>query len=99
VLVWTLVESDDDVHYRAVLEGYLVFLRLKPADFSRRKRKRSRGSGDWFVHFLMPDEEREKAFLAGEGFTVGASLERAQVLALEKAVALRGALERKAARR
>ncbi len=96
--MWTLVESDDDVHYRAILEGYLVFLRLEPSDFSRRKQKKKRGSGDWFVHFLIPSEEREKAFLAGEGFSSGVLLERAQAIAFEKALELRGALERKAKR-
>ena len=94
---WHEFEADDAVQYRAVLEGYLVFLRLEPdvEPRARRKQKRSSSGGDWFVHFVIPDDEREKAYLAGEGFSSGASLERAQQIAALKAKELRGKLERK----
>jgi hypothetical protein len=70
-----------DNHYRAVLEGYLVF--LQPAAPSKKNR------GDWQIHFLIPEEERQKAYLAGEGFSYGTGLANAQKLALEKARELR----------
>ncbi len=94
---WHEFEVADVVQYRAVLEGYLVFLRQQPdvEPRARRKQKRHAGSGGWFVHFVIPDDEREKAYLAGEGFTSGASLERAQEVAALKARELRGKLERK----
>jgi hypothetical protein len=93
--MWTELETEHDLSYRAILEDYLVFLRREPSDLSRRKQKKQRSTGDWYIHFLIPDEERNKAYLAGEGFSHGTSLERAQVLALEKARELRGALGRK----
>ena len=93
---WHEFEADDAVQYRAVLDGYLVFLRREAADpRARRKQKRSSSGGEWFVHFVIPDDEREKAYLAGEGFTSGASLERAQEIAAQKAKELRGKLERR----
>ncbi len=93
---WHEFEVDDAVQYRAVLEGYLVFLRYEPPDpRARRKQKRAVIGGEWFVHFVIPDDEREKAYLAGEGFTSGASLNRAQEIAELKAKELRGKLERK----
>lgn len=94
---WHEFEADDAVQYRAVLEGYLVFLRHQPDLEPRVRRKPKRGvsSGEWFVHFVIPEDEREKAYLAGEGFTNGASLERAQAIAVLKAKELRGTLERK----
>ncbi len=76
-----------------------MFLRLEPTDVSRRKQKKQRSIGNWYVHFLIPDDERSKAYLAGEGFSFGTSLERAQALALEKARELRGALEKKQKRK
>ena len=97
--MWTLVETEFDTHSRAIIDGYLVFLRLEPSDTSRRKQKRNRSTGDWYIHFLIPEEERQKAYLSGEGFSSGTSLERAQELALEKAGELRGALLRKQGRR
>jgi hypothetical protein len=70
-----------DNQYRAVLEGYLVF--LQPATPNKKNR------GDWQIHFLIPEEERQKAYLSGEGFSYGTSLANAQKLALEKARELR----------
>lgn len=94
---WQQFEADEAVQYRAVLEGYLVFLRREQADpRARRKQKRSPSNGgEWFVHFVIPDDEREKAYLAGEGFTSGASFERAQEIAGLKAREMRDKLERK----
>jgi hypothetical protein len=94
---WQEFEADDAVQYRAVLEGYLVFLRHQPnlEPRARRKQKRSSSGGEWFVHFVIPDDERERAYLAGEGFTSGATLGRAQEIATLKARELRGKLERK----
>ncbi len=97
--MWTEIETDDELSYRAILEDYIVFLRLEPSDLSRRKQKKQRSTGNWYIHFLIPDDERQKAYLAGEGFGHGTSLERAQVLALEKAGELRGALEKKQKRK
>ncbi len=96
---WSELELDNQLQYRAILEGYLVFLRQEPQETSQRKQKRKATSGDWYIHFLIPDEERQKAYLAGEGFSTGTSLEQAQMLAFEKAKALRGALEKKQSRR
>jgi hypothetical protein len=96
--VWHEFELEGDVQLRAILEGYLVFLRREQAFSSGRKGQRGRASGEWFVHFLIPDEERERAYLAGEGFTNGVTLERAQEIAMEKALELRGNLDRGAAR-
>jgi hypothetical protein len=93
---WHEFEVDDAVQYRAILEGYLVFLRfLPPEPRARRKQKRGTRGGGWFVHFVIPDDERDKAYLAGEGFSTGTDLERAQDIAVLKARELRGKLERK----
>jgi hypothetical protein len=97
--VWTEIETDAELSYRAILEDYIVFLRLEPSDTSRRKQKKQRSKGDWYIHFLIPDDERAKAYLAGEGFSFGTSLDKAQVLALEKAQEMRGALEKKQKRK
>jgi hypothetical protein len=105
--MWTEIETDHDLSYRAILEDYIVFLRLEPSDLSRRKQKKSRSAGDqsrstganWYIHFLIPDDERSQAYLAGEGFSSGTSLARAQNLALEKAQELRGALSRQQQRK
>jgi hypothetical protein len=91
---WSEFNIDDDLQYRAVLEGYLVFLRRDaPTASGGRKAKRQRGSranaGAWFIHILMPEEERRKAYLSGEGFSTPVTLERAQVLAWQKARELR----------
>ena len=79
--------------HRAILEGYLVFLRDTP--FKPAKRAPS----GWFVHILMPEDERQKAFLAGPGFDRGVGLEEAKRIAEEVAKAGRGKLERQAQRR
>ena len=94
---WQEFEVDETVQYRAVLEGYLVFVRREPDldPRARRKQKRSMIGGEWFVHFVIPDDEREKAYLAGEGFTSGASFERAREIAALKAKEMRHKLERK----
>lgn len=93
---WQEFEADEAVQFRAVLNGYLVFLRReRPDPRSRRKQKRGSSNGDWFVHFVIPDEEREKAYLAGEGFTSGSSLEKAREIATLKAKEMREKLERK----
>lgn len=97
---WTLFGADDEPQYRAVLEGYLVFLRQDaPTASSGRKAKRQRGSqansGPWFIHILLPDEERRNAYLSGEGFSTGVTFERAQELAFAKVRELRGKLEKR----
>jgi hypothetical protein len=100
-LVWQIEELEGETRYRAVLEGYLVFLQREPfieRNASKRKQKRSKATGAWFVHFLIPDEERERAYLAGEGFTSGTTLETAQRLAVSKARELRATLERRQTR-
>jgi hypothetical protein len=74
-------QTTPDHQFRAVLEGYLVF--LLPAATHKKNR------GDWQIHFVLPEEERQKAYLAGEGFSYGTSLEKAQALALERARELR----------
>jgi hypothetical protein len=96
--MWQDYELEGETQLRAVLEGYLVFLRREPQQdrlSGKRKQKRGRGTGEWYVHFLIPEEERQRAYLAGEGFTTGASLEGAQRIAAQKALELRGNLERK----
>lgn len=97
--MWTEIETDYELSYRAILEDYLVFLRLEPSGLSRRKQKKQRSTGDWYIHFLIPDEERSKAYLAGEGFSFGTSLDKAQILAVEKARELRGAFIRQQQRK
>jgi hypothetical protein len=97
---WAVFDADGEPQYRAVLEGYLVFLRQDaPTASSGRKAKRQRGStanaGVWFIHILMPDDERRKAYLAGEGFSTSVTLARAQDLALKKVRELREKLEKR----
>ncbi len=105
LVVWTEIENDDGLSYRAILEDYLVFLRLELSKEHRKSKKsrsigkNSRSTGDWYIHFLIPDEERNKVYLAGEGFSHGTSLERAQTLALEKALELRAAFSRQQKRK
>lgn len=74
-------QETPDNQYRAILEGYLVF--LKPAEPNKKNR------GAWQIFFLIPEEERQKSYLSGEGFSFGTSLETAQSLALLKAKELR----------
>ncbi len=98
---WTLFTADDEPQYRAVLEGYLVFLRqdAPTASSSGRKAKRQRGSkanaGAWFIHILLPDDERRIAYLSGEGFSTGVTFERARELAFQKVHELRKKLEKR----
>ena len=94
---WQLFEDEDGFEYhRAILENYIVFLRSEPPSG---KKQKSRGAGGWFVHILMPEEERQKAFLAGPGFDRGAPLEEAKRIAENIARDGRGKLERLANRR
>lgn len=93
-MTWQVFTDEDGLEgYRAILEGYLVFLRETP--FKPGKRP----SSGWFVHILMPEDERQKAFLAGPGFDRGVELEEAKRIAEEVAKAGRGKLERLAQRR
>jgi hypothetical protein len=97
---WQLFEDEDGFEYhRAILENYIVFLRsTAPAHSKAAKRqsskKQSRDVSGWFVHILMPEEERQKAFLAGPGFDRGATLEEAKRIAQNVARDGRGKLER-----
>jgi hypothetical protein len=97
---WQAFEDEDGFEYhRAILENYIVFLRsTAPAHSKAAKRqfskKQSRDISGWFVHILMPEEERQKAFLAGPGFDRGANLEEAKRIAENVAKDGRGKLER-----
>jgi ferric-dicitrate binding protein FerR (iron transport regulator) len=80
--VWQAFEDEDaQTAYRAVCHGYLVFL--------------TSHGGLWFVNILMPEEEREKTYMAGPGFKKGVALEEAQRIALELTRQARVKLERK----
>ena len=99
---WQAFEDEDGLEYhRAILENYIVFLRQESAlgQKQKGKKQKSRGAGGWFVHILMPEEERQKAFLAGPGFDRGANLEEAKRIAESIARDGRGKLERLAKRR
>ena len=99
---WQVFEDEDGFEYhRAILENYIVFLRSEPplSQKQKSKKQKSRGAGGWFVHILMPEEERQKAFLAGPGFDRGAPLEEAKRIAENIARHGRGKLERLAQRR
>jgi hypothetical protein len=93
-LNWTALEVDGELQYRATLEGYLVYLRCVDPEARGRKSK-SRDAGGWTVTFLIPPDERQRAYLAGEGFSAPTTLERAQEIAERKANELRAKLERK----
>jgi hypothetical protein len=81
-LVWqTFEDTDGQTAYRAVCNGYLVFL--------------TNHGGLWFVNVLMPEDEREKTYMAGPGFKKGVRLEEAQHIALELTGQARAKLERK----
>ena len=98
---WQAFEDEDGSDYhRAILENYIVFLRSEPPPGKKQKGKKqkSRGAGGWFVHILMPEEERQKAFLAGPGFDRGAELAEAKRIAENIARDGRGKLERLAKR-
>lgn len=80
--MWQAFENDDgQPAYRAVCNGYLVFL--------------TNLGGLWFVNVLMPEGEREKTYMAGPGFKKGVALEEAQRIALELTRQARVKLERK----
>jgi hypothetical protein len=91
--------SDDDGRegFRAILDGYLVFVREVP--FEHVQHRRVRAVSGWYVHILMPEDERRKAFLAGPGFDRPVPLEQAFEIAERVAKAGRGKLERLAKRR
>jgi hypothetical protein len=97
---WQLFEDEDGFEYhRAILENYIVFLRSEPPAHSKAakrqsSKKLSRDVSGWFVHILMPEDERQKAFLAGPGFDRGAPLEEAKRIAEKVARDGRGKLER-----
>jgi hypothetical protein len=98
---WQQLEDDDALEYhRAILEGYLVFLRQFPLEDSyaarKQQKKKHHDAGDWFIHILMPPEERQKHYLAGPGFQYGTSLALAKTIALEVVRRGRGLLERAA---
>lgn len=96
---WQQLEDDDLLEYhRAILEGYLVFLRQESLEDSyatrKQQKKKHKDAGDWFIHILMPPEERQKHYLAGPGFQYGTNLEMAKTIALEVVRRGRGLLER-----
>jgi hypothetical protein len=97
---WQLFEDEDGLEYhRAILENYIVFLRSEPPAHSKAakrqsNKKQSRDIQGWFVHILMPEDERQKAFLAGPGFDRGVHLEEAKRIAENVARDGRGKLER-----
>ena len=91
-------DADGSEGYRAVVDGYLVFLREAPPE-GQRGRKGARVAGGWLVHVLMPEDERRKAFLAGPGFDRPVPLEEAKRVAEGAALEGRGKLERQAKRR
>lgn len=83
--VWQAFEADDgQLAYRAICEGYLVFLTQR--------------GGLWFVKVLMPEDEREKTHMAGPGFKRGVPLEEARQIAFELTRRARSRLERKASK-
>jgi hypothetical protein len=92
---WQLFEDEAGFEYhRAILENYIVFLRSEPPAHSKAAKRKARDIQGWFVHILMPEEERQKAFLAGPGFDRGATLEEAKRIAENVARDGRGKLER-----
>jgi hypothetical protein len=97
---WQAFEDEDGFEYhRAILENYIVFLRSEPPAYSKAakrqsSKKQNRDVEGWFVHILMPEDERQKAFLAGPGFDRGVRLEEAKRIAENVARDGRGKLER-----
>lgn len=96
---WQQLEDQDNLEYhRAILEGYLVFLRQEPVEDSyaarKQQKKKHKDAGAWFIHILMPPEERQKHYLAGPGFQYGTDLQTAKTIALELVRRGRGQLER-----
>ena len=97
---WQQLEDDGLEYHRAILEGYLVFLRTEPLEDSyatrKQQKKKHHDAGNWFIHILMPPEERQKHYLAGPGFQYGTTLTLAKTIALEVVRRGRGLLERDA---
>ena len=97
---WQLFEDEDGFEYhRAILENYIVFLRSEQPAHSKAAKRPSRKNPSrdiqgWFVHILMPEDERQKAFLAGPSFDRGTTLEEAKRIAENVARDGRGRLER-----
>lgn len=96
---WQQLEDEDNLEYhRAILEGYLVFLRTEPTEDSyaarKQQKKKHKDGGIWFIHILMPPDERAKHYLAGPGFGYGTDLQTAKTIALELVRRGRGLLER-----
>ena len=96
---WQQLEDENALEYhRAILEEYLVFLRQEPLEDSyaarKQQKKKHHDAGDWFIHILMPPDERQKHYLAGPGFQYGTNLEMAKMIALEVVRRGRGLLER-----
>ena len=95
---WQQLEDDGLEYHRAILEGYLVFLRTEPLEDSyatrKQQKKKHHDAGNWFIHILMPPEERQKHYLAGPGFQYGTTLTLAKTIALEVVRRGRGLLER-----
>ena len=94
---WQQLEDEKNLEYhRAILEGYLVFLRTEPFEdsYAARKQQKKRDAGAWFIHILMPPEERQKHYLAGPGFQYGTDLQTAKTIALELVRRGRGLLMR-----
>jgi hypothetical protein len=97
---WQAFEDEDGFEYhRAILENYIVFLRSEPPAHSKAAKRNAREIQGWFIHILMPEDERQKAFLAGPGFDRGAPLEQAKRIAENVAKDGRRKLERLAKRR
>jgi hypothetical protein len=100
---WQQLEDEDNLEYhRAILEGYLVFLRTEPFEDSytarKQQKKKHKDAGAWFIHILMPPDERQKHYLAGPGFGYGTDLQTAKTIALELVRRGRGLLMRDATR-
>ena len=100
---WQQLEDENNLEYhRAILEDYLVFLRQEPTldSYASRKqqKKKHNDAGAWFIHILMPPDERQKHYLAGPGFGYGTDLQTAKSVALELVKRGRGLLERDATR-
>ena len=100
---WQQLEDENNLEYhRAILEGYLVFLRQEPTldSYASRKQQKKKHNdvGAWFIHILMPPDERQKHYLAGPGFGYGTDLQTAKSVALELVKRGRGLLERDATR-
>jgi hypothetical protein len=96
---WQQLEDENNLEYhRAILEGYLVFLRQEPFEDSyaarKQQKKKHKDAGAWFIHILMPPDERQKHYLAGPGFGYGTDLQTAKTIALELVKRGRGLLTR-----